>query len=185
MRRTARALPTLLIVLGLGLTPVAAGGQELYTFTIGALGGFGGSLDADPGDDLDNTALQLNLALVIEPKTHFGLRLGRLDLDVDDSFEGLTGADLTYLTAAGEYRFEHGYYESGIYAGLGAYRLEGRRLFDGGDEEDTSFGVVLGITGEFDLTRRLGLLVEISGHWADLEPAQLYLLGHLGLAFHF
>lgn len=185
LRSIARAALQILVV-GALLAAPAARAQELYTFTVGALGGLGGSLDADPGDDLGNSGLQLNLGLVTDPKTHLTLRLGRLDLDADESFGTLVGAELDYATIAGEYRYTHSFYESGVYFGLGGYRLSGELPgLPAAGEEETGFGAALGLTGEFGLTRRLGLLIEISGHWADLEQAQVFLMGHVGLAFHF
>jgi hypothetical protein len=185
VRSIERAALPALVLLALAIVP-AAYAQERYTFTLGALGGLGGSLDADPGDDLGNRGFQLNFGLITDPKTHLMARLGRLDLDTNEGFGRLQGAELDYLTVAGEYRYAQTFYESGVYFGLGGYRLTGD-LFGqpGAEEEDTSFGVVLGLTGEFELSRRLGVLVEISGHWADLEEAQTFALAHVGLAFHF
>jgi len=186
--KTARStLPCLVLAAALALPffAPAASAQELYTFTVGVLGGVGGSLDADPGGDLGNLGYQLNFSIVTEPKTHLGIRLGQMDLDVGGGFGNLDNAELTYLTVAGEYRYSKSFYQSGIYLGLGAYRLGGDDLFSGENREDTSFGGVLGLTGEFELTRSFSVLVEFSGHWADLDVAQVYLLGHVGIAFHF
>lgn len=165
------------------LLPGAARAQELYTFTAGLLGGIGGSLDADPGDDLGNTGYQLNLTMVTEPRTHVGFRLGRLGLDSEELFGSLSDAELSYITLAGEYRFPESVYESGVYLGLGGYRLEGTR--GDRDEADTSLGLVVGVTGEFRVTHWLGVLVELSGHYADFEEAQLFAMGHGGIALHF
>lgn len=165
------------------LLPGAARAQELYTFTAGLMGGIGGSFDAEPGDDLGNTGYQLNLTMVTEPRTHVGFRLGQLSLDSEESFGSLTGAELSYVTVAGEYRFPQSYYESGLYIGLGGYRLEGSR--GSRDERDTSVGLTLGVTGEFKVTQWLGVLVELSGHYADLDEAQFFGMGHAGLAIHF
>jgi hypothetical protein len=165
------------------LLPGAARAQELYTFTAGLLGGIGGSLDAEPGDDLGNTGFQLNLAMVTEPRTHLGLRLGKLGLDGEDLFGSLTDAELSYATIAGEYRFPQIYYDSGVYLGLGGYRLEGNRF--GRDETDTSIGLAVGVTGEFRVTRWLSVLIELSGHYADFDEAQFFAMGHGGLAVHF
>jgi hypothetical protein len=171
------------LALMLLLLPGTAGAQELYTFTAGLLGGIGGSLDAEPGDGLDNTGVQLNLAMVTEPRTHVGFRLGRLALDSEDFFESLEDAELSYVTVGGEYRFRQSYYESGVYLALGGYRLEGTR---GGDtEEDTSVGLAIGVTGEFEITRRLGVLIELSGHYVDFDEAQIFGMAHGGLAVHF
>src|SRR6185295_10168666 len=62
-----RLLGRLLLILGLLLLPGAAGAQELYTYTVGVLGGIGGSFDANPGDSLTNTGYQVNLGVVTQP----------------------------------------------------------------------------------------------------------------------
>jgi hypothetical protein len=169
----------------LGLPSAARAQQdELYTFTVSVLGGLGGSVDAEPGDSFSNTGLQLNLTMVTEPQTHVGFRFGQLALDDDEFFGSLTDADLTYVTLGGEYRFSEGFYDSGVYVGLGGYRLEGTS-FSGEDEEDTALGLTIGVTGEFPVNRWLAVLVELSGHYADLEEAQIFAMGHAGLAIHF
>jgi hypothetical protein len=186
LKRDHRLLGRLLIAAALLGSPGAASAQqdELYTFTVGVLGGLGGSVDAEPGDSLSNPGLQLNLSMVTEPQTHLGLRLGQLALDDDEVFGSLTDADLTYVTLGGEYRFSERFYDSGVYIGLGGYRLEGTS-FAGSDEEDTALGLTIGLTGEFPITRWLGVLIELSGHYADLEEAQIFGMGHAGLAIHF
>ena len=42
-------------------------------------------------------------------------------------------------------------------------------------------------TGEFPITRQLGVLVELSGHYADLrrEGVQFFGMGHAGVVWHF
>lgn len=180
-----RLLPCswLLVVLSLAAAPAEA--QDRYTFTVGALGGLGGSLDANPGDSLSNTAYQLTAALITEPKTHLALRVGHLNLDDDEIFEELTEAGLDYVNISGEYRYDHAFYESGVYFGLGGYRLEGNPLDGGETRTDTSFGLVLGLTGEFELTRRLSFVIDLAGHWANLDDAQTFVTGQAGVAFHF
>ena len=173
----------LVLIFALLLTPALAGAQELYTYTVGALGGIGGSPDADPGDGFSNTGLQLNLGMVTERNSQFALRLGRLQLDSDESFGSFQDAQLSYVTAGGEYRFQESYYESGLYIALGGYRLEGTR--GGKDDEETSVGVSIGVTGELQINRWLGLLVELSGHYVDFDEEQLSGMAHGGVAFHF
>ena len=176
------ALLTLATTLG-GAVPANA--QEQFTFSVSALGGLGGSLDADPGDDLSNTALQLNLALITEPKTFLGLRLGTIDLSGNEQFGSLFDAQLDYVNIAGEYRFNHTFYQSGLFIGVGGYRLDGRRVLGGASESETSFGLVLGLNGEFELTRRLGFVLELAGHYTDLDDAQIFATGHAGIVVHF
>ena len=180
---TQHRLLRLALLAALFLLPGAVRAQELYTFTAGLLGGIGGSVDAEPGDGFDNTGFQLNLTMVTEPRTHVGFRLGQLALDSEDSFGSLSEAELSYVTVAGEYRFEQSYYESGLYIGLGGYRLEGNRGSE--DEQDTAVGLNLGVTGEFKVTQWLGVLIELSGHYADLDEAQFFAMGHAGVAIHF
>ena len=177
------SLPAVFAILVILLLPGAARAQELYTFTAGLLGGVGGSLDAEPGDDLGNNGYQINLTMVTEPRTHVGFRLGRLGLDGDEFFGPLSDAELSYITLAGEYRLPESFYDSGIFIGLGGYRLEGNR--GGRDEEETSFGLTVGVSGEFRINQWLGVLLELSGHYADFEDAQLFAMGHGGIAVHF
>lgn len=164
--------------------PAAVSAQEQYNFTVGLLGGIGGSPDAEPGDDLGNTGYQLNLSMVTEPGTHVGFRLGQLGLDNDELFGSLREAELSYVTVGGEYRFRQGYYDSGLYLALGGYRLEGLG-FDDQDESDTAIGLAVGVTGEFEINRWLSLVLELSGHYADFEESQIFGMGHGGFAIHF
>lgn len=163
--------------------PAAA--QELYTFTVSAFGGVGGSIDADPGDELGNTGFQLGGSMITEPRTRIAVRAGRLGLADGERFESLFDADLSYVTIAGEYRFAKSYYAPWAYIGLGAYQLQGDDLFTGGEADDTSLGLVLGLVGEFTITRRLDFVVEASGHYADFDDATIFAMGHAGLALHF
>lgn len=179
-------LPAAAAVLAVALLlPTPAGAQETYTFTVGALGGLGGSLDAEPGDGLDNGSFQIDLGMVLQPQNHLFARIGRLGLgDGGDRFTDLVDADLTYATIGGEYRYRHSYYDSGLYLALGAYRLEGDAPA-GGEEDETAVGLALGVTGEFPINRWLGVQVEFSGHYADFDRAQVFAMGHAGLVVHF
>jgi hypothetical protein len=182
--RNRRLLACLLTLAALLALPGAAHAQELYTYTASLLGGLGGSPNPDQGDGFGNTGLQLNLGMVTEARTHVDLRLGRLALDSDDSFGSLSDAELSYATIGGEYRFPEGYYDSGLYVAIGGYRLEGTRA-NGRSDQDTALGAAIGLTGEFEINRHLGVLIELSGHYADLEEAQVFGMAHAGISFHF
>jgi hypothetical protein len=174
----------LAVLLSLLVFPTPARAGELYTYTVGVLGGLGGSFDVDTGDGFNNSGYQLNLSLVTEPRTQVAFRLGKLNLDHEELFGSLSGADLSYITVGGEYRFQETYYDSGIYLGLGGYRLRGTR-FNGQDDESTSVGLNIGVTAEFPINRWLGILVEASGHYVDLDEAKIFGMAHGGVAFHF
>ena len=185
MVRTHRLLVRLALLVAVLALPAAARAQDHYTFSAAVLGGLGGSPDVD-GANYGNGGFQVNLGMVTEPRTILGLRVGHLSLNRPEPFGSLTGAGLSYATIGGEYRFRETYYDSGIYLALGAYRLTGTDAF-GASRDRTAAGVSLGFTGEFPLTRRLGVLVELSGHYADLrrEGVQLFGMGHAGVMWHF
>lgn len=184
MSRQLRNSVLSVLVLGLFALAPGASAQDYHIFTVHGGVGFGGSLDADPGDGIDHGSWQLGASMITEPRTLFGVRLGQIGFDAAEPLETLFDADLTYLTLAGEYKFDQGYYESGIYLGLGGYQLEGVDA-GGADRDETSFGLVIGVNGEFSITRRFGVLVEFSGHYVDFDAAQFFAMGHAGVAFHF
>lgn len=185
--RTLAVVPAMVFILALAsLAPATAQAQERYNFTASLAAGLAGSTDADPGDGLDNVNLQLGVNFVTEPRTRLALRLGRFDLDSEDRFGTLRNAELTYATVAGEYRFREKFYESGLFLGLGAYQLDGESLFPGGEDDETAVGVNLGALGEFELSRRFSVLVELSGHYVDFDQdANVFAMGLVGLAYHF
>lgn len=162
-----------------------AGAQELYNYSVTVAGGLAGSTDAEPGDGVDNPALQVGFSYVTEKKARLGLRLGRFDLDSDDRFDGLTDASLTYLTVAGEYRFSESFYDSGLFLGLGGYQLDGDAVLPGAEGDETAVGVTVGVTGDFKIRRRLSLIVELAGHYVDFDAANVFASGMVGVAFHF
>ena len=194
MHRTARtprssSLPVRLALgaalVALLLVPARARAQnESYNFSFGLLGGLGGSLDASPGDSLNNTGYQLDLGMVTQPGTHLVARLGHLGLDSSKQFGDLTNADLTYATIGGEYRYRQTYYDSGVYLALGGYRLSGDDVL-GRSTNDSAVGLALGVTGEFDISRHFSVLVEFSGHYADLGQAKVFAMGHAGVGYRF
>jgi hypothetical protein len=179
---------TVLAVLGLGALalPGAAAAQDLYSWTLGALGGVGGSADVKPGSrNFSNASWQVEGLALTESRTLLGLRVGHLGLgDKSTLFGTRLGADLSYVTLAGQYMYEESYYDSGVYLGLGGYRLGGTDL-SGASATKTVFGGVLGVVGEFRTTRRFGVLVELSGHYIDIKSSHIFGMAHAGLAFHF
>lgn len=184
MIRNHRLLGRLLLGFSLLVLPAAGGAQELYNYTVGVLGGIGGSFDADPGNNLGNTGFQVNLGMVTEPRTLLVLRVGQLGLDKDQFFGSLSNADMKYVTIGGEYRYSESFYESGVFVALGGYRLSGTTLF-GDDSQKDTWGVSVGFTGELPIRRWVGIQAEISGHYVDFQEAQFFGMAHAGVAFHF
>lgn len=176
-----RPLGALLLAAAVWLAGGAARAQELYTFTVGAMGGVGGSPDDAQAGGYDHKSLQLNFQFATDPRTQVGLRYGQLDLTgAGERIGAFFEPQLKYLSIGGEYRTQLSYYDSGLFAALGAYRLEG-----GGAKTQTAIGLSVGATGEFQINRHFGVIAEIAGHYADLDQLQLFATVHAGLAVHF
>ena len=160
----------------------AAQAVEPYLFTVGVLGGLGGAVNApEPDPGIDQEVLQLQVGLLTEPRTLVMLRVGQMEMDEGTSLDGLLSPTLEYATIAGEYRFYRGWYDSGIFLGLGGYRLQG----DGAPDDDTAVGLTLGVTGDIEMTERFSIIGEFAGHWADLDATQLFAAAQVGLAVRF
>jgi len=167
------------LVVAAALLSFPATGAAQGTFMVGLMGTLGGAADADPDTGLTNVGWQALFTMETQIATRFDVRVGQLPLDGGDS--GLFDSDLTYVTLAGEYTFPAEFYESGLYLGLGYYDLAGDVLV----ADDSSLGLNIGATGDFHLTDRFSLLVEFSGHYADLGHAQFFFMGQVGVGFHF
>jgi len=168
-----------------GARPARA--AEPYVFNVGLLGGIGGPLgadDPDPGTSQRSFELQGNL--VTEPRTLLGLRLGKIEFDDADQLGSFHAPELEYVTISGEYRFYKNWYDSGIFLGLGGYRLSGNaRDFGGGSHEETAVGLTAGVTGEFEITQHFALLGEITGHYVDLDENNVFATAMGGFSIRF
>ncbi len=177
-----------IVLMGMLLAPVATRAQELYTFTGSLLLGVGGSFDeSDAG--FGNPSFQLGFSNVIEKRTHVGFRLGYLGFGSNDFLGELKGASIGYLNVAGEYRSAKGSFsgsilESGVYIGLGGYQVSGDTV-DGESESGTSIGLVLGLTGDIEITPSFLVRMELSGHILSSDVARYFGLAQVGVAYRF
>jgi hypothetical protein len=181
--RTALLLAGFVLLAG-GAPLAAAEQQETYTFTLGLLGGVGGALDADPDPGLGQESFMVEAGMITASRTLIVVRAGRLAIEGEPDFERFSKADLEYINIAGEYRFAQPTYDYGLYIGLGYYKMNGDLLI-GGDASENDLGIVLGMTGDFDVTRHLSVVAEISGHYVFLEDANIFGMANVGLAIHF
>ena len=170
------ALTTLLLIAVAG----ASAAQDDNPFRVTAFLGMGGA-DADEGGSWDNTSYQLGFSWVSDYNILVGIRYG--ELAFDEGPGARLGSDLTYATIGGEYLFNEGYYTSGVYFGLGYYSLDDDELPE--FPSDDSIGLALGLTGDFGITKRFSIVVELSGHYTDLDDVDLLAMGHVGVAFRF
>lgn len=180
-----RSTWTAVLFLCLLAPALPAAAQDRYTYTVGVLGGVGGSLDSDDFNEAEGSSFQLNLGMVTNARTHVVVRFGRVDLDTDGGFEGLDNAELEYTNIAGEYKFDQGYYDFGMYLGLGAYKLKGDPR-PGAVDGETALGGVFGIDGDFDITRHISFVAEGAAHYGFFdEYSKLFLTAGAGIAIHF
>lgn len=156
----------------------AAQGGTSYSVVLSAV--IGGTGDADPDPDIDNLGFQATFTMKTERRSWFTVRAGQMDLEVDE-FGGAFDATLRYLSVGGEYRIPAAFYESGLFVAIGGYDVDGGLFV----ESETSFGISLGTTGDFRLSDRISLVVELAGHLTDLDYANVFVTGSAGIAFHF
>ena len=156
--------------------PVSSEAQGSCNCTVGLLFGVGGSVESSPDTGIDNFTIEGLFSYQIDRYSLFRARLGQLDLESE-----FGSTELSYLTLGGEYLIANGHYVSGLFLGLGFYDVAA----GGGFADDTALGLTAGVTGDFRLNDRFSLLVELSGHYADLEQSQFFAAGHVGVAFHF
>jgi hypothetical protein len=170
----------------LSLGAVGAGelaAQERYTFTATFAGGLAGVVDGEGSREFEHPALQAAFGMFTGDRTLTMVRVGRVGFDEAQVVAGVADAELQYANVAGEHRFRQPAYDFGIYLGVGSYRVAGEAI--AGDDESTALGVVLGFTGEFDVTRRLSLVAEVDAHYVFFDDEEIYGAGLVGLAVHF
>lgn len=178
-----RRLAVAAALAALGLPPaLAAREPTLFAVSLGA--GLAGPLDDDAESSFDSPVVQLAAGMLTDDRTWTVLRLGRVEFASDEVLDGLSAARLDYATVAGEYRFRQAAYELGLFTGLGLYRLDGDALAGatGGQE---ALGVVLGFTGDFDVSRRVSVVGEVDFHYAFLDEVKFYGAALAGVAVHF
>ncbi len=174
----AAVVPALMTVLLLLAGAASAGAQGQYSYTVSLGPTFGGSLDGEPDGGLDHAGFLASLSWRTQPRTSVGVRVGSTDLS-GDQIGTLASPTFRYATIAGEYRFNDLYYESGVFMGLGVYQL------GDGIESDEGVGLTLGVTGDFPINERFSVVVELVGHYADLDASSTHATVHAGVAYHF
>lgn len=181
MLRSPLAPPLLFLAFTLVAVPAAAESSGLQLIAVGA--GVHAGIDQDE-HEIDSPAFQLTYGIEIEPEVRLGVRAGRLGFDDERRVDRRTGVEIDYLTVAGEYLIDEPAWRSSFFIGVGGYRISGDP--DGTvDDTATEIGLILGTNAEFELTRRLGLLLEVAAHHADFEDDQLFAQATAGLAWHF
>jgi hypothetical protein len=98
-------------------------------------------------------------------------------------------ARIDYVNVGVSYQFWEGDYTSGIFGGIGGYKIDPERVapeFEGfEDPEETVFGLHVGIDGDLRVISRLSLVGRITLHKIFSERNRLLLTANAGLAFRF
>ena len=87
--------------------------------------------------------------------------------------------DVEHISGDIEYRFSEFYGTTGLFAGVGMYRAEAE------GETETDYGFNAGVTGDFPISRRYGVILDATYHWTNLEFRPKYLTVGAGLRVRF
>jgi hypothetical protein len=161
-------------------TPLAA--QDHFR-SIALSGGLAGSIDEDE-TGFSNPAFQLRFAFETTPHTNLGIRLGRMEFD-DANVGPVDRMTVGYVAVVGEYIFDEPSHDSGLFAGLGYFDLDARRIDGGGGSDEGSIGLVIGALGEFDVAKRWFIHAEGFATYTGLDVAQVFATLQVGLGYRF
>lgn len=96
---------------------------------------------------------------------------------------------IDYLTIGASYQFWEGDFTSGIFGGIGGYKVDPDRVpaelegFE--DPEETVFGFHVGVDGDLRVISRLSLVGRITLHKIFSDTNRLLLTANAGVAFRF
>ena len=132
-----------------------------------------------------NSVKEAFYAVQLEPGTMFKVKVGQITAPLavrDSSGKNIDAGkgDIDHVDALVDYRFSEPWGASGVFGGLGMYRQSVT-----GYQDETNFGLIAGVNGDFPLSRRYGAIVEAAYHWLHLQarPRYLTLTGGLRISF--
>lgn len=153
---------------------------------------------------LSNNTFELYWAMQLEPETYIKIKGGRIQGPVAVGYrvpgknepcsaDATTPAkpkpclfrrdvdgEIQHLEANVEYRFSEPFGSTGLFAGVGFYRLSGEDA-----ESTTNYGVNGGVNADFPISRRYGIVVEGTYHWTSAEFQSRYMTVAAGVRVSF
>lgn len=144
-----------------------------------------------------NTSFELYWSIPIEPELNLKFKGGRLESEIPVGYDAddpdtpnevdptrfrrdVADGEVAHVEALVEYEFDEPFGSSGLFAGLGYYRLSAPN-----EDSQTTFGFVGGVNADFPITRRYGFVLEGSYHWtqAEFRPKFMTVSGGLRMSF--
>jgi hypothetical protein len=133
---------------------------------------------------------EISYGVEMDQGTWFRIKLGRMNAKTAFVSKDAAGnrvvdvvdpkGQVEYADAAVEYRFSEPFGSTGLFAGTGLYRQ------GGGNRQESDYGFVAGVNGNFPITRSLGITAEAAYHWAHFySPKPRYATIGVGLRFGF
>ncbi len=133
---------------------------------------------------------EISYGIEMDQGTWFKIKLGRMDAKtafVSKDADGKQVVDavdsngqVEYADVAVEYRFSEPFGSTGLFAGTGLYRQSGV------NRQETDYGFVGGVNGNFPITRNIGITAEAAYHWTHFySPKPRYASIGVGLRFGF
>lgn len=167
----------MIVVIALALALPVLAQDDTIGVLVGSSEFLEGGLSFDLGADVQEFwySRELDLGTVIR------LKLGQADFEVEEEDSELPPGKygVEYALALVEYRFDEVFGSTTIFLGPGAYRQ------DVGENEETNFGLSAGVTADFPVTRRFGLLLEGAYHWVNFDEKYEFLTLGGGFRFNF
>lgn len=203
MKRTLFLLALIIV----GAVPVIAQESNEFGVIIGGSRRFIDSAKADSitGDaesdwiesnfSFSNNSIELYWSMPIEPDLNLKFKGGRLETEIaiphlgpDPAKPGemkvfrrdVADGEVHHLESVIEYEFDEPFGSSGLFAGLGYYRMSAS-----GEESRSTWGVNAGVNADFPITRRYGVVIEGSYHWtrSEFNPRYMTVGGGLRVSF--
>lgn len=167
---------------------VLVGGSRRFVRGGGSVKSITGPAESDwieSNFSFGNNSVELYWSMPMEPELNLKFKGGFIDTEIAIPYEGPDPDDpdeiitlrrdaaegqVQHIEALVEYKFEEPFGSSGLFAGLGMYRLTAPD-----EEEQTTWGVNVGVNADFPITRRYGVVLEGSYHWTHAEFSQRFL----------
>jgi hypothetical protein len=144
-----------------------------------------------------NTSFELYWSIPLEPEVNLKFKGGRMateiaipDIEDDPVTENendptlfrrdVADGEVAHIEAVVEYEFDEPFGSTGLFAGVGYYRLSAPD-----EESQSTWGMTAGVNADLPITSRYGAVVEAAYHWTRGEFQPRYLTVSAGLRVSF